>query len=254
MDSHSLLFYVVALLSIIVLAKPLFFIVMAIPMKWKINRDYKKWMRIHCKENADASNDFAAPQKFSGTLLSIKDFVFSFIGASIRYFDIQTGKIPSFLIRNLMYKSFFGVSMGHRVTIHYGAEIRAHKKLVVGDGCIVGDKCLLDARNTLTLGKNVNISSNCSIYTAQHDHRDPWFRVKNNCNLGVKIDDRVWIGANVVVLPSVHIGEGAVVASGAVVTKDVAPYTMVAGIPARYICDRNRDLKYEFDGKNSGGN
>lgn len=64
-------------------------------------------------------------------------------------------------------------------------------------------------------------------------------------------DDRAWIGPNTIILHSVHIGEGAVVAAGAVVTKDVEPYTIVAGIPAKKVGDRNRDLKYEFNGKYS---
>lgn len=83
-----------------------------------------------------------------------------------------------------------------------------------------------------------------SIYTLQHDHRDPVF----NCtklDAKVTIGDRVWLGSNCIVLPGVTIGEGAVCCAGCVVTKDVEPYTVVAGIPARKV----RTLRYNFKSK-----
>ena len=76
-------------------------------------------------------------------------------------------------------------------------------------GTIVGDNVLLDARRGLTIGKNVNFSSNVSVYTLQHDHRSPTFSCSPDGG-NVAIGDRVWIGCNVVILPGVTIGEGAV--------------------------------------------
>lgn len=109
---------------------------------------------------------------------------------------------------------------------------------------------ILDARSGLTIGKNVNFSSNVSVYTLQHNHRQPDF----SCDFGerkmsVEIGDRAWLGSNVVVLPGVSIGEGAVCCAGCVVTKDVEPYAVVAGIPARKVGERPRVLTYEFNGK-----
>ena len=98
------------------------------------------------------------------------------------------------------------------------------------------------------MGKNVNLSSNVSIYTMQHDHRDPDFNC-TNFNAKVTIDDRVWLGSNVIVLPGVHIGEGAVCCAGCVVTKDVESYAVVAGIPAKKVNERPHTLRYNFDGK-----
>ena len=63
----------------------------------------------------------------------------------------------------------------------------------------------------------------------------------------VIIGDRVWIGYGALVMPGITIGEGAVVAAGAVVTKDVEPFTIVAGVPAKPIGQRNRDLTYELN-------
>ena len=65
----------------------------------------------------------------------------------------------------------------------------------------------------------------------------------------MEIGDRAWLGSNVMVLPGVVIGEGAVCCGGCVVTKDVEPYAVVAGIPAKKVGERPRDLRYEFNGK-----
>lgn len=164
----------------------------------------------------------------------------------IRYIDIQIGFLPSFYLRNLFYKQIFMVKMDKTVTIHFGAEIRCHERLEIANKSIIGDRVLLDARNGIFIGKNVNISSNVSIYTEQHDHRDSLFGNKGG---RVEIKDRVWIGPNVIILPTVKIGEGAVIAAGAVVTKDVAPFSIMAGIPAKKIGERNRKINYEFSGE-----
>jgi acetyltransferase-like isoleucine patch superfamily enzyme len=178
----------------------------------------------------------------------IKTFFINAVFGYDRYMIIRTGYIPFFTIRNFIYKYIFHIRVGNHVTIHYGVEFRCGYNLIIGDGTIIGDKALIDARNGITIGKNVNLSSNVSIYTEQHDHRDPFFR-SNIQQKNVIIDDRVWIGPNVIVLPNVHIGEGAVCAAGCVVTKNVEPFTIVAGIPAQKIGERNHNLQYEFDGK-----
>jgi len=101
----------------------------------------------------------------------------------------------------------------------------------------------LDARRGLVIGNYVNFSSEVMIWTLQHDHNSPTFADKGG---KVVIGDRAWISCRAIILPGVTIGEGAVVAAGAVVTKDVAPYTIVGGIPAKEIGKRNRDLTYEL--------
>ena len=167
-------------------------------------------------------------------------------GAS-RYIIINIGHIPSLTLRRTLYQ-MLGADMERQVVIHYKTEIRAPYRLVIGKGSIIGDNAILDARNDLRIGKNVNISSNVSIYTEQHDYRDPMFLYNNKENKAVVICDRVWIGSNVIILPGVKIGEGAVCCAGCVVTKDVAPYDVVAGIPAKKINTRPQSLQYEFDG------
>jgi acetyltransferase-like isoleucine patch superfamily enzyme len=171
-----------------------------------------------------------------------------FRGGWARYMIFQVGYIPSCHVRKFIYKCI-GVQIGKRVVFHYKTEIREPHKLKLGSGCIIGDNAILDARNGLIMGQNVNLSSNVSIYTEQHDHRDPLFRCAQNNNKSVIIGNRAWIGSNVTVLPGVSIGEGAVCCAGCVVTKNVEPYSVVAGIPARKVNDRPKDLTYEFKGR-----
>lgn len=165
-----------------------------------------------------------------------------------RYMIYQIGVFPSCHIRKKIY-GLLGAKIEKNVVFHFKTEIRHPIGLECGEGTIIGDNALLDARNGILMGKNVNLSSNVSIYTEQHDHRDPQFSCTNLYNKEVVIGDRVWIGSNVIVLPGVKIGEGAVCCAGCVVTKDVEPYAVVAGVPARKVNERPKNLVYEFDGK-----
>lgn len=160
-------------------------------------------------------------------------------------------EIPSHHIRDFFYRYVYKVRMGERVVIYYGAEIRKPTSLEIGEGTVIGDNAILDARSGIVIGSNVNFSSNVSIWTLQHDHRDPVFRCTPEHYGAVTIGNRVWIGPNTIILPGVKIGEGAVVAAGAVVTKDVPAFSLVGGIPAKVIGQRNRNLEYQFDGSYS---
>lgn len=166
----------------------------------------------------------------------------------LRYSLYWIGFIPIHKLRKLLY-SGLGVKFEPGVVMHFKTEIRAPWNLSIGKRSIIGDNAILDARNYLTIGSNVQLSSNVSIYTMQHNHRDPFFGVEFDRPMHVKIGDRAWIGSNVMILPGVNIGEGAVCCAGSVVTKNVEPYTIMAGVPAKKIGERTHDLCYEFSGK-----
>lgn len=164
-----------------------------------------------------------------------------------RFSLYQISMIPSNHLRKWLYQGL-GAECGKYSVFHFRTEIRSPYKLKIGKGSIVGDNALLDAHNYLTIGENVNMSSNVVIYTGHHDYRDPDFHSVRR-PVSVTIGDRAWLGSNVMIMPGVTVGEGAVCCSGCVVTKDVEPYTVVAGIPAKKINDRPTDLRYEFKGK-----
>jgi len=192
---------------------------------------YKKKLPLVCKV-------LAAPYYFWEKM---------FRGGWNLYMIIQVGRIPSCHIRRFIYRCL-GSEIDKKVVFHYGTEILAPQYLKVGEGTIIGDRAVLDARRGITFGKSVNLSSNVSIYSDQHNHRDPYFRCNQTSKKAITICDRVWLGCNVTVLPGVTIGEGAVCCAGCVVTKDVDPFTVVAGVPAKKVNERPRDLRYEFDG------
>jgi maltose O-acetyltransferase len=118
-------------------------------------------------------------------------------------------------------------------------------KVSLGSGNVINFGSLLDGRKyRIVTGNNVSIGPEATILTLGHDPQSPHFADRGG---DVIIGDRVWIGYRALVLPGVTIGEGAVVAAGAVVTKDVAPFTIVAGVPAKPIGKRNPELTYELD-------
>jgi len=93
----------------------------------------------------------------------------------------------------------------------------------------------------VSIGNNVSIASEVRIFTMEHDIDDPDFK---EIGAPVIIEDYVVIGTRVTILPGVKVGKGAVIASGAVVTHDVASYTVVGGVPAKFIKDRSQNLRY----------
>lgn len=124
-----------------------------------------------------------------------------------RYMLFQVGMIPSHHIRRFVYRAL-GAEIGKNVVFHFRTEVRGLHRLKIGDGTIIGDNALLAARRGLTIGKNVNLSSNVSIYSGAHDHRDPYFKSTPATTRPITIGDRVWIGSNAIILTGVTIGEG----------------------------------------------
>lgn len=135
-----------------------------------------------------------------------------------------------------------GAVIGRGAHIYGLVEVRNPWRLNLGRNSVVGEHCLLDCRRGLNIDENVNISSGVWIWTLHHDMNDPEFKAVGE---PVNIQSYSWICSRATILPGVTIGEGAVVAAGAVVTSDVEPYTIVGGVPARRIGERSKDLNYE---------
>ena len=113
--------------------------------------------------------------------------------------------------------------------------------LSIGEHSHINRGCILDARGKISIGDNVSISHNVSVMTGSHDIRSPYF---NGIFHPVVIEDYAWVGIGATILQGVHVGEGAVVCAGSVVTKDVKAYSIVAGIPAKVIGKRTENLSY----------
>ncbi len=152
------------------------------------------------------------------------------------------GFFPSHRVRGFFYRRA-GLIIDRTSSIHWRAEFYAPERITIGKHCTIGDSAFLDGRSGLTIGNSVNLGSHVTIYTRQHDVDSRDFA---ETGAPVMVGDYAWISSHSIVLPGVAIGEGAVIAAGAVVSKDVEPYTVVGGNPARYIRDRSRDLHYKL--------
>jgi maltose O-acetyltransferase len=151
---------------------------------------------------------------------------------------------PSRSLRHAYLRLWLG-GFGAGTGVQMGCRFMNGRKVELGARNVVNFGCLLDGRRyAIRTGSDVSIGPEASILTLGHDPQAPDFADRGG---DVTIGDRAWIGYRAIVLPGVTIGEGAVVAAGAVVTRDVAPYTIVAGNPAREIGARNRELDYRLD-------
>jgi acetyltransferase-like isoleucine patch superfamily enzyme len=134
----------------------------------------------------------------------------------------------------------FGVSSG----VQRGCRFLNGRKVYLGPRNVINFGCLFDGRRyRIVTGCDVSIGPEAAILTLGHDPRSVCFADEGG---DVVIGDRVWIGFRAVILPGVTIGEGAVVAASAVVTKDVERFTIVAGNPARPIGERPQNLEYRL--------
>lgn len=120
----------------------------------------------------------------------------------------------------------FDVYAGSRINVNQGA------KLTLGSGYMNHD-CVIDCFDSITIGHQVVISER--VVLRDSDNHTIMNPEKTAATAPIVIGDHVWIGMNVIVLKGVTIGEGAVVAAGSVVNKDVPPHCLVAGVPARVI-------------------
>jgi acetyltransferase-like isoleucine patch superfamily enzyme len=151
------------------------------------------------------------------------------------------GRIPSMHVRRAIYRQVFHMRMASTAVVWGGAEIWDPDKITIGEHSVIGHAAILDARCGIEIGANVNLSAGVWIWTCQHDPQSGSFAL--DCG-PVAIEDYAWVSCRTVILPNTRIGRGAVVAAGAVVTKDVPPFAIVGGVPAKVIGQRNQALSY----------
>lgn len=138
-----------------------------------------------------------------------------------------------------------GAKIEKDVAMFASIKVRTPKGLMIGHGCSIGPKVLLNACKGLTIDNSVTIAYDAIIWTLHHDMQATDF---HTIGAPTTIDDHAWVCSRAILLPGVHIGKGAVVASGAVVTHDIPPYEVWGGIPAKKIGERTKDLNYSAYG------
>ena len=145
-------------------------------------------------------------------------------------------------LRRLVYTRLYGVKMGKDVYMYRHIELRAPQKLIIKGKNSIGKHVILDARKGLCIEEGCVIASHVLIWTLHHDYNSDDFR---GAGAPVVLGSYSWICSRAIILPGVNIGRGAIVASGAVVTKDVPPYAIVGGVPAKIISySEKKDYQY----------
>jgi len=156
------------------------------------------------------------------------------------YASNLAGNIHIHYIRHGLYRRIYKIGLPKDSIIYCNVHFDSPWFLKMGHNSVINDHARIDARNGITIGNNVDVGTEVKIFTVEHDTESPTFGVKGG---PVVIEDWVYIGSAATILPGITIGEGAVVACGAVVTKNVEPWTMVGGIPAKFIKKRPQ-VKY----------
>ena len=162
------------------------------------------------------------------------------------FFANLTGYVCIHRLRHALYRQVFRISVPKDSIIYCGARFFHPWRIRIGSHSIIGDHAFLDGRAGLYIGNNVSIAGEIRIYTMDHDMDDPRFAGRD---APVIIRDWVSIGTRVTILPGVTINQGAAIASGAVVTRDVPAWTVAGGVPAAVIRKREEN-HYLLDTEN----
>jgi maltose O-acetyltransferase len=163
--------------------------------------------------------------------------------------------LPEIVVRKLwiVYLKRILGHLGKGSVVYLGVKISTPRQVFIGDCVSIAPNAYLGAssQGSITIGDRCAIASGTRIVTATHDsHVLPVSRV--GINKSVIIGEDVWIGTAAIILPGVTIHDGAIVAAGAVATKDVPPDCMVGGVPARLIKKlESREKRLEMGRKHS---
>lgn len=140
--------------------------------------------------------------------------------------------------RALLYR-LFGMPIGRGTVIYgplrFGWYGEVYRHLAIGKQCFFNSKVFIDTTAPVSIGDHVTFGHDVSLITAHHDMAHPTHRAGAVVPKPISIGNGAWIAAHVTILPGVRIGEGAVIAAGAVVARDVPAHTLVGGVPARPI-------------------
>lgn len=165
-------------------------------------------------------------------LLQCKFFLVEFLNITYNLFPNPIRKY---------YLRLYGIKVGRGSCVHRSCKFFHVGGLAIGRNSVINFGCYLDNRRGIKIGNNVGVAHHTKIYTLGHDIYSPNFGTTGKL---VTIEDNVFIFSNVLVMPGVTIHEGAIVLAGSVVTKDVEPFTIVGGNPAKFIKRRNKGISY----------
>ena len=179
--------------------------------------------------------------KFVTIQTSIKGFLYNLL---LFFHNSFAAYFPSHLLRRWVMRHLMEISFRPESAILMGLRLYTKGGVSIGEYSVIDRNCVLDGRGGIEIGRNVNIAPEVMLLTAYHDPDDA--ENFGGVEKPIVIEDYAWIATRAMVLPGVHIGRGAVVGAGSVVTKDVAAGTIVAGNPARFIRSRKGEQTYQL--------
>jgi len=174
------------------------------------------------------------------------DLIRIYAGGFLSFFYNRfLGKFPSRLIRKAFLQNYLG-RFGAGSTVQMDVRFLNGRKVFFGERNVINFGCLFDGRKfAIRTGNDVSIGPEATLLTLGHDPHSNDF--KEGVGGEIRIVNHVWIAFGSIILPGVSIGDGAVVAAGSVVTRDVPSGSIVAGSPAREIARRQGSLDYRLD-------
>jgi acetyltransferase-like isoleucine patch superfamily enzyme len=151
------------------------------------------------------------------------------------------------VIKAPVYRIFFK-KLGKRPKINLGSQVASPWNVEIGDNFIMNTGVVIEGQGGVKIGNNVLFGYNVIILSTAHPYNDVNLPMSLQGAIlkNVEIGNDVWLGANVVVMPGIKIGDGVVVGANSVVTRNIEPYAIYGGVPARLI--RSRILS-NSDGK-----
>jgi acetyltransferase-like isoleucine patch superfamily enzyme len=153
-------------------------------------------------------------------------------------FRIMTGIIRK--ITNIVWKMRLK-EVGRNSVFDIGVKIINPGHICIGENCVINNDVYLQSCNNgkIKIGNNVTLSYSSKLLTGGIDlSKYPQYKI--HFSKDISIEDNVWIGANVIILPGIKVGSNSILAAGCVVTKDVPSNVVVAGVPAKVIKTRCR--------------
>jgi acetyltransferase-like isoleucine patch superfamily enzyme len=171
----------------------------------------------------------------------------AYIQPNVRFIGANTVEIGDYVkIYSNSYISNKGnkISFGNHASIDHGVDIRAYDQpggdITIGEHVYIGPYVCMAGPGFIKIGRDCMIASHSSLYANNHVFSDPnrSFREQGVTTKGIVIEDDCWLGTGVRVLDGVTIGKGSVIGAGAVVTRDIPPYSIAVGTPAKVISKR----------------
>ena len=150
-------------------------------------------------------------------------------------------KIPSHSLRIAFYKYVMGFKIGAGSSVHLGCKFNVARHFTLGTNSTINQNCHLDNRGGIVIGNNVSISPFVAMVTADHEMNSPHFEGRVG---KISIEDFAFIGYGALILKNILIRQGGVISARSVLTKDTDAFSIYAGIPAKKIGERNRELAY----------